>query len=124
MILTRSNVGYSRHGVHRMPRLTQSQATNFEKRFGRGFLPRIRRLLTTLSVMLITLGLLPGLLKVLYIMNGKQGDHSCGCTGSVSLSVLFVELLLMDSDFLAGSGKSVLWWVIQMILVDIGYICT
>jgi hypothetical protein len=88
-----------------MPRLTQSQATNFEKRFERGFLPRIRRLLTTLPVMLITLGLLPGLLRVLHIMNGKQGDHSCGCTGSVSLSVLFVELLLMDSDFSSGLGK-------------------
>jgi hypothetical protein len=76
--------------------------TNFEKRFGRGFLPQIRRFLTISPVMLITVGLLPGLSKVMYTMNGKRGDRSCGCMGSVRLALLFC--LAASNVFFINSG--------------------
>lgn len=64
-----------------------------------------------------------GSLKGLSIMNGKRQALSYGPTGIVRLPLVSPPLQLMISGFVAGSGKSVLWWVTpQQTCVDVAYI--
>ena len=44
-------------------------------------------------------------------MNGKQQALSYGPMGIVRFSIVSSSPPLMVSGFVAGSGKSVLWWV-------------
>jgi hypothetical protein len=96
---------------------------NCEQTFGSGFLLRIHRSITTLHVKPIILELPRGSLKGLSTMNGRRQAHSYGPTGIVWFSVLFPPPPLMVSGFVAGSGKSILWWVTpQLISVGVAYI--
>ena len=52
-----------------------------------------------------------GSLKGLSMMNGKQRALFCGPMEIVCSSLVFLPLLLIVSNIVAGSGKSVFWWV-------------
>jgi hypothetical protein len=66
-------------------RLKLSQVINYEKKSGSGFLPRIRRLFTTLHVKPATMEPPRGSLKGLLMMNGRRQALSYGPTGIVRL---------------------------------------
>jgi hypothetical protein len=56
-----------------------------------------------------------GLLKVVPLFNGKQGVLRYGSMANVRLSyhaLIHYCLLPPDLPFIAGSGKSILWYVI------------
>ena len=57
------------------------------------------------------MGPLRGSLKGLSTMNGRRQALCYGPTEIVRFSLLAPPTLLMISDFVAGSGKSTLWWV-------------
>jgi hypothetical protein len=98
------------------------QAIDCEKKFISGFPLRIHRLTTTWHVKPITMGPRRGSLKVPSIMNGRQQVLFYGRMGIVWFSFVSPPLLLITSGSVAGSGKSVLWWVIpQPTFVDIAY---
>ena len=87
------------------------QVTNCEKRFRSGFPLRIHRLTTTLHVKPITMGPPRGSSKGKCIMNGRWGALFCGPTEIVRFFLFSSPPSLMVSGFVAGSGKSILWWV-------------
>ena len=106
-----------------MLRLKLLQVINYEKRFRDGFLPQIHRSITTPHVKPITMGPLRGSLKAIPTMNGRRQALSYGPMEVVCFSINAPPTLLMISDFVAGSGKSVLWWVtLQPAFVDITYV--
>ena len=56
-------------------------------------------------------------------MNGRRQVLSYGPMGIVWFSLVSLSPLSMTSGFTAGSGKSILWWVIiQPTCLDIAYI--
>ena len=57
------------------------------------------------------MGLPCGSLKGLSTMNGRRQALSYGPMGIVRFSVVFPPPPLIVSCFVAGSGKSILWWV-------------
>ena len=57
------------------------------------------------------IGLLHGSLKGLSTMNERKKAFSYGRMGIVRFSLFSLPLSLMASGFVAGSGKSILWWV-------------
>ena len=87
------------------------QVIDFEKIFRSGFPLRIHRSTTTLHVKPITMGPRRGSLEGLSTINGRRQALSYGCMGIVRFSIVALPLPLMVSGFVAGSGKSILWWV-------------
>jgi hypothetical protein len=56
-----------------------------------------------------------GLLKVVHSLNGKRGDPHCGSMANVRFfyhAFIYYCLLPPDLPFIAGSGKSILWYEI------------
>jgi hypothetical protein len=99
------------------------QVINCEKRFRSGFPLRIHQLTTMFNVMPITMGLPCGSLMGLSMMNGRQQALSYGPAEIVWFSIVFPPPPLMISNFIAGSGKSGLWWVAsQLSWVCVAYI--
>ena len=106
-----------------MLRLKLLQVINYEKRFRGGFLPQIHRSITTPHVKPITMGPLRGSLKAIPTMNGRRQALSYGPMGIVWFSIITPSTLLIISGFVAGSGKSILWWVTpQPTFVDTTYV--
>jgi hypothetical protein len=99
------------------------QAINCEKNLRSGFPLRIHQLTTTRHAKPITTGRPSGSSKGLSTMNGRRQVPSCGPTGIVQVSINYPPSPLMVSCFVAGSGKSILWWVTsQLTCVIVAYI--
>ena len=87
------------------------QVINCGRRFRSGCPLRIHRLTTTLHVKPITMGPPRGSSKGKCMVNGRRGALFCGPTEIVRFFLFSLPLSLIVSGFVAGSGKSVLWWV-------------
>src|ERR1700741_1756685 len=105
-----------------MRRLHLHQVTNSRRGFKSGSLPRTRQSITTIPVKFIKVEPPPGSFMVPHTKNGKRRVHSCGCMENVHPSILFTYLLLINRCLVAGSGKSVLWWVTKLGSFDNAYI--
>jgi len=70
-----------------------------------------------LPVKPITVGRLHGLRKDMPSNSGNPLAPFCGSTAYVSMTPSCLLLLLMVSDILAGSGKSILWYVSPQLFV-------
>ena len=94
---------------------TLVQVTCYKRKFGTGSPPLIRQKTTTLPAKLITVELRSGLPKALPLRNGRRLAHSCGYMVNVRVSPNSCILQPLMSahcfDSLAGSGKSILWYV-------------
>jgi hypothetical protein len=91
---------------------TSFQGTNCEKLFTNGSLHRIPQQIITSHVILITRKLHLGFFKVASFMSGSQQDHFFGFMENVCPILFPTCLPLMRSYIAAGSGKSVLWFVL------------
>ena len=92
--------------------LTRSfQGNNYERTFTNGSPHRTHQRTITLHVLLITRKLQTGSSKVEYIRNGCQRVHFSGSMENVRPVSLPSRYPLMASCNVAGSGKSVLWFV-------------
>jgi hypothetical protein len=87
-----------------------SQGTNYDRTFSDGSLHRIHLLTTTLRVVPITREQRSGFAKEVSSPNGNPMGRFCGSTESVRSPDLS-GAAAADSHPLAGSGKSVLWFV-------------
>ena len=92
---------------------TASQVTNCRGTSKIGCPLRIRRQTTTLPVTLIVAEVPHGLPEAAHSMSGIPQDHSCGSMVNVCLQNfrLFAGADRAP-DPVAGSGKSILWYVI------------
>ena len=67
------------------------------------------------------MGPLRGSLTGRSITNGRRQALSYGRMGIVWFTLFLPPLSLMASGFVAGSGKTILWWVTpQLTCVDVG----
>ena len=87
------------------------QAMICKKLSASGFPLRIHRSITTSHVILIMRGRQLGLPKVARTRDGRHRGRSYGFMGNVCSPLSIYRMLLMTSGSIAGSGKSVLWYV-------------
>lgn len=92
------------------------QATGCKRTFSVGCLRQIRGSIIILPAKLIIVAPLRGSHKEASSLNGNQLLPSCGSTAYVSILPTILLLLLIDSDVLAGSGKSILWYILLQLL--------
>ena len=103
------------------------QKIKYDKIFVNGSPHQIPPRTITLRVMLITRGPQPGSFKAAYIMNGNRHLRFFGSMESVRpCSTPYSSL--RDGDLcVAGSGKSVLWFVVSLLflskIADVIYPC-
>ena len=89
-----------------------SQGANCYKTFLDGSLHRIRLPITTLHAIPITREQQSGSLKEVYLENGNRLVLCCGFMGRVRLYCHSKYILAKKTFHLAGSGKSILWFVV------------
>jgi hypothetical protein len=87
------------------------QGTNYGRTFIDGSLHRTPRRTITLDVVLITKRQQPGFSKAVSFRTGSQQDHYFGSTENVCPILFPTRLPLIASYIVAGSGKSVIWFV-------------
>jgi hypothetical protein len=78
---------------------------------GDGSLPQIHRPTITLRVVLTTKERLPGSLKAVFLRTGSPVTLCCGSTENVRSPKLLLAAITQSTLFVAGSGKSILWFV-------------
>ena len=88
------------------------QKTNYGRTSKNGFPHRIPRRTTTSHAALIIRKLQPGFFKEAYFKSGSQQDRSFGSTENVCPTFFLTRLYLIASFIVAGSGKSVIWFVV------------
>jgi hypothetical protein len=88
-----------------------SQRVNYERNCKIGSLPRIPRRTIILHARLTTREQRPGFSRAVYSKSGSDLPLSCGSMANVR-PFPFLLLHAPDSRLVAGSGKSVLWFVI------------
>ena len=76
-----------------------------------GSLPQIHRPTISLRVVLITKERLPGSLKAVFLRTGSPVILCCGSTENVRSPKFLLAATTRSTLFVAGSGKSILWFV-------------
>jgi hypothetical protein len=96
--------------ISQQRRMTSTRTTSYNTMFGIGYPLQIRGQIIMLSIKLVTARQLPGSLKAKLLVTGNRQLPYCGSMAFVSPEHLCRWLLLIVSDIIAGSGKTVLWY--------------
>ena len=117
---TRSTVRYLFNSAPHSSAQTCSQETTLEIDFYDGFRHQIHPPIITSRAMLITTVPLNGFFKVVYIINGSLLAPSCGYAENVRRSSFLACNDPRPSLIsIAGSGKSVLWFVLRRLILPL-----
>ena len=103
----------SRHPLFLIPSIhTSLQGPSSERAFHGGFCPQIHPPIITLHARLITVVQLSGFFTEVYLIIGNPLAPSCGYTENVRYSQLSLASIPDCLKFVAGAGKSILWFAL------------
>ncbi|SRR6266700_7231166 len=85
-------------------------STSYNMMFDIGYPLQIHGQIIILPVKLVTAGQLPGSLKAKLLATGNRQLPYCGSMAFVGPGRSCLWLLLIVSEIIAGSGKTVLWY--------------